>query len=191
MPIEVVLSREDLRWASDVAVQRIALAEGNPRFEYSGARDGLNTHALGCMGELAFSRALGLEWPAHVGSYREKPDVDPFWEVRWSGRLNRVKVAIDDKPYMLVAHVTGQPPGFEVHGFINAGWVQQNVAAKDLPDKDGKPRGREAHFVDAYHLSPIDSTFHQTCWWSNGYADHEGWLCIICGGTRDAQAIRT
>lgn len=185
MPLEVVLGQDDLRWASDVAVQRIALAEGNPRFEYTGERDGLNTHALGAMAELAFARGLGLEWPAHVGTYRTQPDVPPFWEVRWSSKLNRAKVAIDDPAHYLVAHVTGRPPGFEIHGCIIAGWVQSNVEAKDLPDKDGKPRGRKAHFIDTYHLTPIDPTFHQTHWWINGYGGLEGWLCIYCGARRE------
>lgn len=181
MPLEIVLDREEMRWAADVAVQRIDLAEGDPRFEYSGARDGLNTHALGAMAELAFCRAVGLEWPAHVGTYRTEPDVPPFWEVRWSSKINRAKIAVDDPPHYLVAHVTGRPPGFEIHGFILAGWVQQNVAPKDLPDKDGKPRGRAAHFIDTYHLSPIEIGFHGLCSWAHGHGDREGWLCIFCG----------
>lgn len=187
MPLEVVLTHDELRWASDVGLQRIALAPGNPRFEYSGDRDGLNTHALGAMAELAFAKGLGLEWPAHVNTFRKPgyPDVFPFWEVRWSSKINRAKVAIDDAPHYLVAHVTGTPPGFEIHGCILAGWVQEHVEAKDLPDKAGKPRGRKAHFIDTYYLTPIDVSFHQTCGWKNGHGDRAGWLCIFCGRTPD------
>lgn len=137
------------------------------------------------MGELAFAKALGLEWPARVNTHRELPDVDPFWEVRWDSKLGRVKVATDDKPYMLVAHVTGRPPGFEVHGYINAGWVQQNVPKTDPPDRNGVPRGRYAHFTDIYHLSPINSEFHATCAWINGYGPLEGWICLFCGARRE------
>lgn len=186
MPIEYVLDQDDLRWASDVAVQRIELADGDPRFEYSGSRDGLNTHALGAMAELAFARALGLEWPAHVGTYRTQPDVFPFWEVRWSSKINRAKVAIDDPPHYLVAHVTGRPPGFEIWGCVVAGWAQQNTPAIDLPDKDGRPRGRKAHFLDTYYLTPFDETFHEVCSWANGYGEREGWLCVYCGKEQEA-----
>jgi hypothetical protein len=186
MPIEVVLEREDLRWASDIALQRITRAElagMASRFAYSGDRDGLNTHALGCMGELAFARAMGLEWPAHVDKFRMPgyPDVFPFWEVRWASSLKSLPVKPDDPPHYLAVFVTGRPPGFEVHGFINTGWAQQNLPAVDRPDKNGVPRKRPAHWIDAYNLSPIEEDFHQTCGWINGYGDREGWLCLYCG----------
>jgi hypothetical protein len=107
--IEVTLTAADVSWARDVGRQRIALAPGNPRFAYK-ERSGLDTHTIGAMAELAAAKAIGVPWPARVNTFRELPDLDPFWEVRWSSNPRKVKVAVDDKPELLVCHVTGQGP---------------------------------------------------------------------------------
>jgi hypothetical protein len=170
--IEVTLTAADVSWARDVGRQRIALAPGNPRFAYK-ERSGLDTHTIGAMAELAAAKAIGVPWPARVNTFRELPDLDPFWEVRWSSNPRKVKVAVDDKPELLVCHVTGQGPEFKVHGFTKVSWVQQNTQPVDPGD-----RGWSAHFVDAYMLSPIDPGFHSVCAWFNGGGE---WLCLFCG----------
>lgn len=174
MSIKHVLSPEDEAWANDVGAQRIEQAPGNPRFAYSvGKRSGLDTHRLGAQAELAFCRAVGLEWPARVNTFRSLPDVDPNWEVRWSSHPDRVKVAVDDDPDVLVAHVIGNSPAFEIVGCIVAGFVQRTVPATDPGD-----RGWLAHFISAYKLTPFDEDFHVNCAWARR---PDGWACAYCG----------
>ncbi len=173
--IAVTLDKAQQDRAAQIGAERLASAKGRARFAYR-ERSGVDTHVLGAMAELAFCEAVGLTWPARVGTYRKKPDVDPFWEVRWSGNPDRVKVARDDDPYSLVAHVTGKPPKFSVWGYIVAGWVQQHVKATDLGE-----RGWSAHFATRYDLSPIDEGFHSACAWFNH--PRRGWICDHCGRT--------
>lgn len=176
MSLRHVLSPEDEAWAVGIGTERLEEAERNglrERFAYLDREEGLRQHRIGAMAELAFARALGLEWPARVNTFRALPDVDPNWEVRWSSRADRVKVAIDDKPDILVAHVIGRSPGFEIVGCIIAGFVQRTRPAIDLGNK-----GRPAHFIDPYFLTPIDEDFHDLCAWTN---DQGAWSCAYCG----------
>ena len=171
--IVVTLDPPEIRHCREIGQRRIAEADGNPRFAYK-ERNGLDTHTLGAMGELAAAKAIGIPWPARVNTYRSLPDLDPFWEVRWTGQPKRLKVATDDPPNYFVCHVTGEPPTFEVHGYIYAGWVQRNV-----PATDPKDRGWRAHFVDAWRLSPIDPGFHSMCVWFRSPGGE--WMCPFCG----------
>lgn len=177
MTLTVVLTPEQVRWAESIGSQRYAEAPGNPRFAYTAARNGERTHQIGAMGELAVASALGLEWPARVNTFRELPDVDPFWEVRW-GTTKRVKVATDDKPDQLVMWVTGDPPTFEIHGCVDVAWAQANYPALDPGDK-----GWKAHWVELHKLTPFDETFHATCAWFNH--PERGWICVYCGNEYD------
>lgn len=174
MSLFVTLNPDQVRWAERIGTQRNDEAPGNPRFAYE-ARDGNRTHQIGAMGELAVAVAMGLEWPARVGTFRVLPDIDPFWEVRW-GTTRKVKVATDDKPDQTVMWVTGDPPTFEIHGCIMAGWVQQNRPAIDFKDK-----GRKCHWVERELLTPFDENFHTTHAWFNH--PERGWICAYCPRT--------
>jgi hypothetical protein len=169
----VALSPEDVGWAREIGRKRIALSPGNPRFAYK-ERNGLDTHTVGAMAELAAARGLGIPWPARVNTFRSLPDLDPFWEVRWSSNPKQVKVSTDDPPHYLVLHVTGSDPIFEVHGFIVARWAQEN-----RPLEDPGNRGWSAHFARSYHLTPVDP--HTVCLYAKDWGPTEGWMCIICG----------
>lgn len=173
--IVVTLDPPEVRRCREVGHARIACASGDPRFAYKEGRNGTDTHTIGAMGEMAAAKAIGITWPEHVNTYRSVPDLDPFWEVRWSSHARRVKVSTDDPANYLVCHVTGTEPTFEVHGYILAGWVQQNIPAIDPGN-----RGWKAHFVDIWRLSPIDPGFHSICAWMNTPA---GWICAYCGNT--------
>lgn len=185
MTLDVYLDADDLRWAADVALQRhvsVSKRGSKARWAYSGGQSSLEQHTKGCWGELAFCRGLGLEWPARVDSFLVLPDVDPFWEVRWSKRLDFLPVKTLDKPHLLVAFVTGHPPDFTIHGFITAQWAQQNEPLRDTLNRDtGKPNGHPCHVVNPYHLSPIGPGFHATHAWANGYGGTNGWICLYCG----------
>lgn len=174
--IPYVLTPEDEEWARQVAHSRIAMATGDPRFAYREGRSGYDTHTLGAMAELAAARVIGIEWPARVNTFRQQPDLDPFWEVRWSQNPKKVKVAVDDPPDFMVLHVTGRPPALEVVGFILAGWVQRNISATDPGE-----RGWAAHFVHADRLSPIDPGFHSNHGWTKYPPDSPEWICLYCG----------
>lgn len=186
MTIEVVLSPGDLRWAEEIAAKRVISSRkkrSKPRFAYKSDHDDLRQHTVGCWGELAFTRALDLPWPARVDAHKSLPDVEPFWEVRWASSLRSLSVKTvwdpeegGDHPFELVAFVTGQAPGFEIHGYVVADWAQRN-----LPAVDRNNAGRPAHWVNPYSLTPIEPDFHDMHAWSNGYAGREGWLCLICG----------
>jgi hypothetical protein len=170
----VTLNPEQTRWAEETGAQRFALAPGKPRFAYTG-RDGRKTHQIGAMGELAVAVALNLEWPARVNTFRDLPDIDPYWEVRW-GTTKKVKVATDDKPDQIVMWVTGDPPSFEIHGCVSALWAQQNYPPLDPGDK-----GWKAHWVDLSKLTPFDENFHATCAWFK--TPERGWHCVYCGNS--------
>ena len=184
MPIEAFLTRPDLERARAIGERRFGHVRdrSKPRFAYEG-RSGLDTHVRGAEAELAFAKALGLDWPERVDTFRSLPDVDPFWEVRWSSRYDRPKVAVDDPAHYLVAHVTGRPPAFEVHGYVVAAWAQTHTPAIDLPDQYGQPRGWKAHWPKLGDLSPIDEHFHDVCAFARDYGDYAGWVCIYCGRT--------
>lgn len=173
--IRVTLSARDMARAREVGIERVrSVGTASPKFSYeSTGRSAEDTHAIGAQAELAFCVATGLPWPATVNGFREVPDVEPNWEVRFSP--GRVKVATNDPPERLVAHVSGEPPSFEIYGFIVAGWVQRNV-----PATDPGSRGRLAHFVSPNLLAPIDPGFHDVCAWENAIG---GWRCAFCGLT--------
>jgi hypothetical protein len=123
---------------------------------------------------LAGAIGIGLPWLGRVNTFHEFPDVDPYWEVRWSGNPKRNKSAPEDKPDQLILHVTGRDPTFEVHGFILAGWVQRNFPLTDPNDS-----GRPAHFFPTHLLTPIDENFHVTHAWLT--TPERGWHCEYCG----------
>lgn len=172
----IVLTEAQMREGRKVGLARFEQAKGDPRFAYdTTALSGQKTHIVGAQAELAFAASLGLKWPARVDTFRELPDVDPNWEVRWTPAGNRlVKVATDDDPGVLVATVTGTPPVFDIIGYVVAGPIQQRYPARDLGN-----RGWKAHFAPLSVLAPIDDDFHELHGWSEW--EPGVWLCFACG----------
>lgn len=185
--IRVTLSPEEERRALRVAKARNEEAVGwDPSFDPKTTEW---AHQVGALAELAFCKMMQIEWPARLSQHlTHLPDVDPFWEIRWSSNARHAKVRqapaegrrYTDDPGLFVAHVTGQSPTFDIHGYIRAAWAQEHVMAKDIPDREGKPRNRPAHFVRLDSLVPIGPGFHDICSW----ASIDGrWLCVYCGKT--------
>lgn len=178
--IRVTLTPFEERWASEIAEIRIEESKRlEPSFDPKTMSFG---HRMGALGELAFCKAVGFVWPARYNQFKTKlPDVDPFWEVRWSSSVRYVKVRrapahgrrLTDRPDQLVVHVTGKPPTFDVHGYVSAAWAQQNI-----PLSDPGHRKVPAHFARPEHLSPINPGFHGLCAWAR---TERGWLCLYCG----------
>ena len=197
--IEVRLSSNDLRWAREAGQARIDNAVGKPKWAYKDGRSGVDTHTIGAAAELAFCRALGLVWPARVGVGHLLPDVDPFWEVRWSGQP-RVPVKTNDRADQMVALVHGKMPVFTIVGYIMAGGAQ-----KAIPLTDPGNRKNPAHFVEERTLVPINHDYHAMCRYLRAEQDEvyipakkntaarvatrwrmvqQGgeWICCVCGG---------
>lgn len=176
--ITITLTDEEIDLARFCGAQRIAMAADDPaRFAYV-AKNGMDSHSIGCMGELAAAKAIGTLWPARVEEYRRLPDLDPNWEVRWSPNPRVVKIAVDDDPDIMVVHVTGQEPTFDIHGFIVAGVVQRT---RPLMDPGGK--GWEAYFWPANRLTPINEDFHLVGdSVLHAWGQLKGsWICLYCG----------
>lgn len=176
--ISVTLSKSDMDWVREVGRLRMATAKGAPKWAYKDGRSGVDTHTIGCAGELAFCRVVGVPWPATNNVGRREPDVPPRWEVRWAGRPV-LKVARNDPPERLVALVTGKIPNMVVIGYCIAGWAQRTKRLEDL----GK-RGEPAHFVPERELVPIEPGFHHLCGWERAAVGL--WQCPFCGKTMEA-----
>jgi hypothetical protein len=166
--IQVTLTDQEMARAHEVGAQRIALAEDDPRFAFKPLAGGGDTHTQGAMAEVAAARAIGVPWPARVADFGRLPDLDPFWEIRWSTDERHVRITPNDRPDALVCHVTGRGPLFEVWGFTVAGYVQDHVEKKGA-----------SWYQGAYYLTPMDPGFHSMCAW---YKNPAGvWLCLYCG----------
>lgn len=77
--IVITLSEADAAWAIRVGRARNKPLLRNRRgYEGSGER----IHIFGAAGELAFCRATGIGWPAHIDTFGTKPDVPPNIEVK-------------------------------------------------------------------------------------------------------------
>lgn len=169
--IKVFLSSTEMARAQAIGLRRLKEAKGQPRWAYEG-RSGKETHTIGAQAELAFARSIDVPWPARVNVGHREPDVDPFWEVRWS-QLPTLKVATNDPPERAVVKVSGKPPHFEIVGYILAGGVKDHYSLQDPGS-----RGRPAYFVPDSRLVPIDPGFHDLCHWMK----HEGrFMCFMCG----------
>jgi|SRR5215472_4110596 len=80
--------------------------------------DGEAIHINGACGELAFAKAMGVEWLGLVNTFKSQADV-LHYQIRtrsqhWYDLLHRD----DDKPEEIYVHVTGLAPEFVIRGWI-------------------------------------------------------------------------
>lgn len=151
----IVLSREDMLWGKRVGIDRSHKSKNRkPSFAYEPGFGPNTQHILGARGELAFCRLMGLEWPARVNTFRDKPDVDPDWEVRTSPIASVVKVDVrDPEGYRVVQVVSDHgSDAFTITGFILVRTALQMDRFLDDPGN----RGKAAYFIPRNLLVPIE-----------------------------------
>jgi hypothetical protein len=169
-----VLSDDDMQWTLRVARLRNERAVESGKKNVSRVIGGIDSkdmssdqdlliHWQGCQGELAAARVYGVEWPAHVDTYKKLPDLPPCATLPNGGEVRAVSKSSyhlpfrpGDNPeydYIAVVGTAGNPtmvvaghkrghqckvgtPGYV--GNINRGqkswWVK-------LTDLDAPPRG--------------------------------------------------
>lgn len=178
--IPINLNAHDRAWATEVGQQRWASSQRRrSKARFAGAKE--IDHIDGAGGELAFCRALGLNWPATVDTWKTVPDVPPFWEIRTLRRMPGVKVVPEDDDNAMVAWVRGQLPRYEVMGYMVAGGAKQHP--EWLRDPGGK--GRAIYLVPESRMVPIDPDFHLIHHYMQDFFG--GWFCAYCGADpRDA-----
>lgn len=173
--IPVYLNPSDQGWALDIAHQRWKYVEEHHLQARFGDADE-EKHQQGAMAELAFCRALGLEWPHTVNTFTEVPDVNPNWEVRFLSagpKWRGVKVLEKDDDDRLVAWVTGKIPRFEVMGYFRAG------GAKGHPEWWLPKKVAPLWLVPESRMIPINPGFHDIC--PMGKDDWDMFFCVVCG----------
>ena len=116
--------------------------------------DNLNTHIVGCIGELAVAKALHITWDKSVGTYKKQADLSDNIEVRH--RTNPEWQLIvrdnddDNKIYILSR---GMPPSvIEI-----VGWIYGHMGKKEEYKKDPGGYGRPAYFVPDNVLQPMET----------------------------------
>lgn len=91
----------------------------------------MEEETVGCVGELAFSKYLGVPWDESVDTFHHIPDVGEV-EVR-ATRLDQGSLIIrdndaDDRVFVLV---TGTPPCVEIRGWIHGRDAKRPEFLKD------------------------------------------------------------
>jgi len=86
----IVLSASELAWAQRVGLLRSEGAKKDGKNEAHGhsADFDLADHILGCCGELAWCKFLGVLWAALVGTYHECADIIDCLHIRTGSHLN-------------------------------------------------------------------------------------------------------
>jgi hypothetical protein len=114
------------------------------------------THVVGALAEFAVAKELGLEWEGHVNHFSQ-PDLIAkkgsqriSIEVRYTPKRDNIKVKDSDKENVIVVGVKGEPPEFEMVGFVKAGTIKAEDSLLRAP-APGKP----AWFAEGKHVRPI------------------------------------
>ncbi len=154
--IIVTLSEKDLRWATAVGHERFWNARRDNRKDQHGLSDdigqGYTYHISGARGELAAARALDVEWPARVDTFRKLPDIDPDIEVRATRRGPSMLVRPKDKEFdAKFVLVLDRSPEFAVVGWLGAEVCRQDKWWKTPNNRPG------AWFVPQSALHSIES----------------------------------
>lgn len=159
MSKDVELSWEDFAWAHRVGWLRFESSEArkfNAAISYDrGWIERLRDDVTGACGELAFCRAIGVEWDGSVDKFHYKPDVGTICEVRATllpdGCLVYREREPPDRWYYLV---TGDPPKVTVQGSI-LGRDAIRVGRKKVYRRKGSRLGEPAWYVAQSDLRPF------------------------------------
>lgn len=167
--IPVELTPGDVEQIRRTAQLRQAAAEqqGRPdRHGYTGDTPEA-LHVLGCVGELALARALGVPWEQAVNTYHSRPDVAGY-EVRCRSRhtYDLIHRADDDptRSYALVTWERADPWRALVHGWLPGAECRR-------PEWEQTHGQRErAWFIPRDQLRPFTSGYCDVCWLAGGYS---------------------
>lgn len=150
--IEVTLTEIELRMCALVAGERhneSILSRRQDRHGAANSDDKLGCHYEGACGEKAYCTALDRDWRGTVNSFKGA-DVGANVQVRTRSRHHYdLIVRADDSDLDWFVLVTGEPPSFKVHGYI-----QGRVAKREEWLKNYGGHG-PAYFVPQLALTPI------------------------------------
>ena len=115
-------------------------------------------HVLGAQGELAWSIYQQVEWPRHVGRFKELPDFMPDIEIRTGGQsypnmVIRTRDMIKIPQRRFVACVRHRDGLFRFHGWC------YGYEFKDYPLSDPGHRGVKNTFIHVADLHRLP--FHK------------------------------
>ncbi len=163
--MKISLDLPELEWAAKYGIMRHieALKENKPNMNVTRRSDDWRAHIEGCCGELAFSKFLGIPWPATVNTYQKKRDVAGYEVKTRSASYYELPIpqhANPDHPYVLVRGVS---PHMEIigHCFARDGMKSEYVqnygkrpayfvpdaALQKFPDPDPRLFGGEPELL--------------------------------------------
>lgn len=111
-------------------------------------------HIIGCVGELAVAKALGVSWTGSVDTFRSVADLGKNIQVRHRKNPDfDLIVRGNDKDNDVFILSRGLPPGaIEV-----VGWILGRDAKREEWIKDYGNYNRKAHFIPSNELHSIES----------------------------------
>lgn len=113
----------------------------------------LDKHIMGCIGELAVAKVIGVTWTGSVDTFKTESDLSGNIQVRHrSNPVWSLIVRTNDSDDDIFVLSRGMPPGaIEV-----AGWMKGKDAKRDEWLSDPGGYGRPSYFVDSAHLQPME-----------------------------------
>ena len=121
-------------------------------FKKNGWLEELTPHIIGCVGEMAVAKALGISWTGSVDTFNTVADLGKNLQVRHRSNPNwDLIVRTNDKSDDIFVLSRGMPPGaVEV-----VGWIRGSEAKDDKWLKDVGGYGRPSYFIPAHALKEI------------------------------------
>lgn len=109
-------------------------------------------HIIGCVGELAVAKAIGVSWTGSVDTFKTVPDLEGGVQVRHrSNPTWDLIVRKNDSDTDIFILSRGMPPGaIEV-----VGWIKGSDAKNEEWLKDYGNFGKPAYFVPTWALKEI------------------------------------
>lgn len=153
----VSIDTVDFKTAINVATERTIqsiLRNNKDSLSKKNWIDNLTTHIVGCIGEIAVAKGLGIQWDRSVGTYKNQADLGSNIEARHRSNPGfQLIVREDDKDSSVYILSRGMPPDrVEV-----VGWIKGSDAKRPEYLKDYGSYGRPAYFVPDDKLLPIEN----------------------------------
>lgn len=112
-----------------------------------------NKHIIGCVGELAVAKVIGVSWTGSVDTFKTEADLGSNIQVRHrSNPAYDLIVRENDNDDDIFILSRGMPPGaIEI-----SGWIRGRDAKKKEWIRDFGNFGKPSYFVDCAHLQPME-----------------------------------